>query len=425
MTLALSTLPSTCPRFRHILTGTFNSVFLHLLQFDTTTRELSVAASVAAQGPHQYLTLGSIPSASERIVYATTWAEDRRVSAWRVGLHSPRIEYINSQEITATPSYVSMQPPPWNSVTSPAYGVQPDSDAHRYLYQAGGPTGEVFALDDGSGAIGQRKQDLVFLEGGPAALPAADKSRKALRYGAHSFDFDVNGLAYVAHVGRNAVFVYTRDAASGQLSQEPALVIPSPADKDGPRHAVPSPDGKYLFVVTEHTSFVDVFSLNHSGQLSSTHLQRLSIIPPDHSRHDYRGDTLRLSPDGQWLFATTRGMTEKTRGWVKAWRLHSQPEDSRILEESSAVAHRTPTSGGKANALEWAPRYPFEDPQNHHRSANSSAPDWAVLTDDEQGYVVILEWDGKDLKEAARTQLPPNGEGAGGPQGASHAIWLS
>lgn len=232
----------TCPRLRHILTGTFNTLFLHLLTFDTLTRDLTVTLSVPARGPHQYLTLGGfipditagsgssssssgsgsgsapgVGAQASRIVYATTWADQRELSAWRVSLHAgqEKVDLINAREILAAGSYVAVQPPPYESLTSPAYGVRSslqgatsssasssNSSASggpsRFLYQAGGPTGEVFELDAVTGAIGNQTQQLVFLPGGEEALAGADKSRKSLRYGAHNVDFDVNGLAYVA-----------------------------------------------------------------------------------------------------------------------------------------------------------------------------------------------------------------------------------
>lgn len=52
--------------------------------------------------------------------------------------------------------------------------------------------------------------------------------------------------------------------------------FPSFGEHDGPRHVVPSPDGKKLYVVTEHTSWVDVYAV---GKASLEHLQRLSVIP--------------------------------------------------------------------------------------------------------------------------------------------------
>lgn len=234
---AASAAAGTCPRLRHILTGTFNTLFLHLLTFDTLTRNLTVTLSVPARGPHQYLTLGGfipeMPSGSgssvaqgagpqaARIVYATTWADERELSAWSVSLRpgQEKVRLINARPILAAGSYLAVQPPPYESLTSPAYGVRSSlqgstsssgssssssSNAStsggpsRFLYQAGGPTGEVFELDATTGAIGEQTQQLVFLPGGEEALAGADKSRKSLRYGAHNVDFDVNGLAYVA-----------------------------------------------------------------------------------------------------------------------------------------------------------------------------------------------------------------------------------
>lgn len=206
-----------CPRLRHILTGTFNSNFLHLLRFDSLTKSLTLLLSVPALGPHQYL--AALPGGAgkgERIVYATTWAEQSSISAWRVtgllgngGMASgePKVELINSRPIISAGSYLSVREQQAASSTSRAF-----------LYQAGGPTGEVFALDTPSGAIGDRVQDLIFVKDMPDEGPqegqrgsvaaerirwdsSVDKTRKGLRYGAHSVEFDdVHSLAYVAHL---------------------------------------------------------------------------------------------------------------------------------------------------------------------------------------------------------------------------------
>lgn len=252
-----------CPRIRHILSGSFNTVFLHLLTFDSLTRALNVVLSVPAQGPHQWLALGSIGVSrssntlqlnSPRTVYATTWADERRLSAWRVNIQhgAETIEHINSQPIIAAGSYLSVQPPPHDSRTSPAYGVESFGAHPDFLYQAGGPTGEVFRLNPTSGAIEDKVQQLIFLRGGQAELDAgADTGRKGLRYGAHNIDFDIHGLGYVADLGRNAILVYSRNPTTGQL--ELKSENPSPKQGDGPRHVVPSHDGRWVFSVTEHS----------------------------------------------------------------------------------------------------------------------------------------------------------------------------
>jgi carboxy-cis,cis-muconate cyclase len=279
----------------------------------------------------------------------------------------------------------------------------------KFLYSAGGPTGEIHYIDAQSGALLAKKEELIFLKKGKSALASADKTRKALRYGAHSVDIGAHNLAYIADVGRNSVLVYSYDPESGSLHF--LNEVASPDAHDGPRHVVPSYSGKHVFVVTEHTSFVDVFRIGSPSKGALQHIQRVSVLPDrNHKTKDYRGDTVRLSPDGKYLFATTRGMTTSQKGFIKVWNIN---EDASKQVLSEKLIYTTRNSGGKAHAIEFAPRYGGED----------LSSDFAVFTDDEQGYVSILEWNGNDLQDVATIQLPPldNGEA----QGASQAAWIS
>ncbi len=75
------------------------------------------------------------------------------------------------------------------------------------------------------------------------------------------------------HVGRNSIYIY-------DVSDDGTLAFkaeaPSFGHHDGPRHVVPSPDGRKLYVVTEHTSWVDVYAVEGDAL---EHLQRLSVVP--------------------------------------------------------------------------------------------------------------------------------------------------
>ncbi|CAD6966963.1 unnamed protein product [Tilletia controversa] len=208
----------TCPRVRHLLTGTFNTANLHLLAFDTLTHTLAITRSVSAQGPHQFLALGASrpigqPSLEVRpqwkAVYATTWAQPPSLSAWAVtGLDEDagasiematkvNLDWLSTVNITATSSYVHTQPPPYESFTAPSYGVSPGSA--QYLYSAGGPTGEIHRINPQTGELDAKQQELIFLrDNSEEALGKADKTRKALRYGAHNIDIGVDQLALVA-----------------------------------------------------------------------------------------------------------------------------------------------------------------------------------------------------------------------------------
>lgn len=221
--------------------------------------------------------------------------------------------------------------------------------------------------------------------------------------------------------GRNAILIYSQDPFTGQLTLLSETA--SPTKGDGPRHVVPSSDGKWVFAVTEHNSFVDAYRLQRDSSSSAPtlqHVQRASLLPSNASEHDFRGDTVRLSPSGQWIFATTRGSKASQKGWVKGWKLDLSADQPLALKEEDQVTYQTPTSGGKANAWEWAPRYPLDAP------VTEGEDDLAVLTDDSQGYIMVMQWDGKDLKEVARTQLPATTDLVEGErEGASHAVWLS
>ena len=307
----------------------------------------------------------------------------------------------------------------------------------RWLGSAGGPTGELHRLDPNTGEIREKVKELIFLPGGEEELKTADKSRKALRYGAHSFDCSPNSgdgvqVAYVADLGANAIQAYSFPAL------EHLYTVPSARPHDGPRHVIPHPHHPVVFTVTEHTSYVDAYQVPPYGvqDLAKEEMEKsvrwvgsADMLTPTQAtqREQYRGDTLRFSSDLRYIFATTRGKTSSTKGLVVAYKLTiTQPSGESYSVELREVARfETRTSGGKANAIELAPN----NVGNGHNGWNGGndgegVRDLMILTDDEQGYLDILSFNPQEeeFKVEATTQLPKleNGEW----QGASHAIWL-
>jgi carboxy-cis,cis-muconate cyclase len=68
-----------------------------------------------------------------------------------------------------------------------------------------------------------------------------------------------------------------------------------------------------------------------------------------HLHSEYRGDTLRLRVQGErptHVFATTRGARHGSRGWLSIFELG----ENGMFEGEERW--ETPTSGGKANAIE-------------------------------------------------------------------------
>ncbi|GAA5867521.1 hypothetical protein JCM1840_002537 [Sporobolomyces johnsonii] len=441
--LSSSSSPIT-PRLHYLLSGTFNTLWMYLLAFSpySSPPTLSISKKYRAEGPHQYLALNHDRSR----VYATTWAQPPSLSSWEVlDGGSAGITKVNTVPISATGSYLSVLP----SSLSSSLSLSPSSGAR--VFQAGGPVAQTFAVDAATGGFGEQLQEVIYLDGGEQELwdDETDRTRVALRYGSHAVDVDpVLGRAYVPHVGRDSIYVYSfnPDGTLHHLAE-----VPSHGHRghEGVRHSVPSRDGSKLYVVTEHTSYLDVYTVHpHAPYL--IHSQRLSVIPASLNalRLQYRGDTLRLSSDGRRLYVTTRGKTPRERGWVSVWKVADDGsiDESDISSSSSRESQEeetgygalsrfeTPTSGGKANAIEVCPFHVHVTPPRDPTTAAAAAAavdghDYVVLTDDEQGWVWVLEWrdEWNELREVAGVQLGRQ-DGADEDEsgtGASHAVWLS
>jgi carboxy-cis,cis-muconate cyclase len=137
----------------------------------------------------------------------------------------------------------------------------------------------------------------------------------------------------------------------------------------------------------------------------------LVVGPPPSSGddpHDYRGDTLRLSKTTNHIFVTTRGKDSSVRGYLVAFSLDPTTGHLSSPDSPPVAAYQTPTSGGKANAIEVT--------AVNGRGRNGEL-DWIALTDGEEGFVEVLSWDGEKFDEVDRVGLE---------QGdlASHAVWL-
>lgn len=385
-----------------LLVGTFRSPEVYTLLFKPASQpdgkaSLTVAKTSAAVGGHSWLAL----SKDKTRLYTTCWTEPPSVASYRIR-DDASVELLNQRPVRSLSGYVAV--------------------TDRHLYSVGGPTGEVFALAAG-GSIGALAQEVSFrraeeLDDGKRN-GVAHGSFGGLRHGSHSADLSPDGRSlYVADIGHNCIWTYSVDESGGVSpdgTQKPPLTLGtkhiSPRPHDGPRHTWPHPGGRVLYCVQEHSSMVDAFRVADDG-VSLEHLHGFGILPAGKGCEDFWADEVRLSntsEDGEsprYLYASTRGLQPGTRGYVAAYELGEGGD----ITGPAVDIFETRTSGGLANAIEPAPG-----------PMSETGEEFIALTDSEQGFVVILGFDGKKFREVAATKLQrENGEVAQ----AATAVWL-
>jgi 6-phosphogluconolactonase len=113
-----------------------------------------------------------------------------------------------------------------------------------------------------------------------------------------------NRFVLVSDLGLDAILIYRFDATKGTLSpNDPPFGKLAPGA--GPRHIAFSPNGKFVYVISELNSTVTAFAFDPAkGSLQN--LQVISTLPSDfHGRNDTA--EIAVHPNGKWLYASNRG----------------------------------------------------------------------------------------------------------------------
>jgi carboxy-cis,cis-muconate cyclase len=328
-------------------------------------------------------------SDGRRNLYATSWSEPPAIVAYNVP-ELGKFEVLGQATVQSRSGYVTA--------------------TRKAVYSAGGATGEVFALDSSGNFQTQAQsstplQKLNFVEDIPQRDDGSTLDFGGLRHGAHSADLSPDEKAlYIADIGRNCIWTYAVED-DGRLTLGEKHI--SPREGDGPRHVWPHPTGRVVYCLQEHTCMVDVFSCDEAGtKLKFEHGVR--IIPDGRDEKMYWADEVRTSSSNgdrpRYMYASTRGLKSETMGYVAVFAL---TEDGLIDDKKGKQGlldmFETPTSGGWANAVQPGPTI--------------DGVEFMVLTDSEEGLVMILAWDGERVKEAARVKLN-DGDG-----GAATGVW--
>ncbi|MGQ0652966.1 MAG: lactonase family protein [Betaproteobacteria bacterium] len=136
---------------------------------------------------------------------------------------------------------------------------------------------------------------------------------------AHAIIIDrTNRYVFVPHLGTDQVFQFLLDERRGRLSANTPPVLQLKAGS-GPRHAVTSPDNRFVFVLNELTATVSTLALD-AGSGVLTEVATASALPAD-SRlapgaprptpgrnvdNDIWASDLHVTPNGRFLYAAER-----------------------------------------------------------------------------------------------------------------------
>jgi 6-phosphogluconolactonase len=137
------------------------------------------------------------------------------------------------------------------------------------------------------GVVGEPKQVIPTGLNAHAFLPSPD-----------------NHFVFATNLGSDQILSFRFDAATGALTpNDPAAI--KVAEKNGPRHFVFHPNGKFVYLVNELSAALLVFSYD-AEHGTWQQIQQSSALPEGSTVKPWAAD-IHLTPDGRFLYASERG----------------------------------------------------------------------------------------------------------------------
>lgn len=203
---------------------------------------------------------------------------------------------------------------------------------------------------------------------------------------------------YSADDTGNTLWTHTIDRATGEVAFLANLTGPSPGSD--PRHVVVHPAGNFLYVILEGASQLAQYTIDQETGLPAFDEAYSLLVSAYQNPVDYWADEIALSYSNKYLWASNRGRSSNTTGYVSVFTLD---DGGAIVKQNFIVP--TSSSGGIANILTpspWTDRF-------------------TVLTDNSTGFVEIWELseDGSSVAVVAHLDIKDGGGCC------ANALWYS
>jgi len=134
---------------------------------------------------------------------------------------------------------------------------------------------------------------------------SVNEARQKGPHGHGMYNVPGSSLKLAVDLGLDKVLLYRNvNGTTGELKlNDPAYLEVAPGS--GPRHLAVSGAGKFVYVLNELDSTLDVFAMNpNTGE--NQHLQRVPTLPEDFEGANTTAE-IYIHPSGKWLYASNRG----------------------------------------------------------------------------------------------------------------------
>jgi 6-phosphogluconolactonase len=159
--------------------------------------------------------------------------------------------------------------------------------AGKFLFSASYGGNKVAINPIGAdGIVGEPKQVIPTGLNAHAFLPSPD-----------------NRFVFATNLGSDQILSFRLDAVTGALTpNDPAAI--KVAEKNGPRHFVFHPNGKFVYLVNELSAALLVFSYD-AAHGTWQQIEQASALPEGSTVKPWAAD-IHLTPDGRFLYASER-----------------------------------------------------------------------------------------------------------------------
>jgi 6-phosphogluconolactonase len=188
----------------------------------------------------------------------------------------------------------------------------------KFLFSASYGGNKVALNPIGADGIVQAPKDVIPTGlNAHAFLPAAD-----------------NRFVFATNLGSDQILSFRFNAATGALTpNDPAAI--KVAEKNGPRHFVFHPNGKFVYLVNELSANLLVFAYD-AAHGTWQQIQQASALPHGFDGKPWAAD-IHLTPDGRFLYASERGSST-----IAAFKV--DPESGKITALGSVATEKQPRS---------------------------------------------------------------------------------